>query len=152
MPIITIETQIDVPVEVCFDMAWDIELHCLTAARTKERAVGGITVGLIGLGDSVTFEAVHFGLRQRLSATVVKFERPKYFVDEMTRGAFQSMRHTHEFIPTASGTRMADTLEWKSPLGILGVIADKLFLQRYMVTFLTERNQNLKAFAERSPG
>ena len=148
MPVITIETQIAVPVEVCFDMARDIGLHCLTAAAPKERAVGGVTTGLIGLGDSVTFEAVHFGVRQRLSATVVEFERPKRFVDKMTRGAFQSLRHTHEFIPTTSGTQMVDTLEWKSPLGILGVIADNLFLLRHMRTFLQERNQNLKVFAE----
>ena len=43
---------------------------------------------------------------------------------------------------------MRDRLEWKSPLGILGKIADALFLRRYMLRFLVTRNRNLKAIVE----
>src|SRR5687768_6093720 len=132
MPTITVETHIEASVETCFDAARDIGLHCQTVAHTQERAVAGVTSGLIGLGQTVTFEGVHFGIRQRLTARVTKFERPIYFVDEMTQGAFQSMRHVHEFIPQGQSTLMRDTIEWKSPLGVLGLLADTLFLKRYM--------------------
>lgn len=143
-----VETEICAPVEVCFDMARDVGLHCRTAARTQERAVAGVTEGLLELGDEVTFEGVHFGIRQQLSARIVEFDRPNRFADEMTRGAFQSLRHIHEFFPMPMGTRMRDTLEWTAPFGFLGRLADFLFLKSHMRRFLRARNAALKAFAE----
>ena len=62
----------------------------------------------------------------------------------MIRGAFQSLSHTHEFEANANGTLMRDRLEFRSPLGVLGRIADALFLERYMRRFLETRNRNLK--------
>jgi hypothetical protein len=41
MPTIIVETEIKAPIEVCFDLARDIDLHCETAASTKERAIDG---------------------------------------------------------------------------------------------------------------
>lgn len=148
MAIVTVEIQINAPTEVCFDLARDIELHCKTSTSTKERAVAGVTSGLISLGESVTFEGVHFGIRQRLTSKIVEYDKPKYFVDEMTKGAFKFLKHTHEFVPTTNGTLMKDTLVWKSPLGFLGKIADKLFLESHMRKFVVERNNKLKAIAE----
>jgi len=147
MPTIIIETQINAPVEQCFDLARDIGLHCQTTSKTKEKAIAGVTFGLIEMGQTVTFEAVHFGVRQRLTSQIVEFERPLYFTDEMTKGAFASMRHRHEFEERGESTLMRDIVCWKSPLGILGVIADILFLKRYMTKFITERGLALKQAA-----
>ncbi len=148
MQTLIVETHINISHEQCFDLARDIPLHCATAVDTGEHAIDGVTEGLIGLGESVTFEAVHFGIRQRLTAKVVEFEFPVRFVDEMTQGAFKSLRHIHEFTPQDGGTLMRDTLIWTSPLGIIGRIADCLFLIRHMKKFLMKRNANLKAYAE----
>ena len=148
MPTITIETYIDVPPEICFDLARDIGLHCRTAARTKERAVSGVTTGLIGLGEEVTFEAVHFGIRQRLTSRIVQFDRPNCFEDEMLRGAFQSMRHIHTFRVQNTGTLMTDVLHWTAPCGLLGRLADYLFLEAHMRSFLMDRNAGMKRIAE----
>lgn len=149
MPTIIIETLINAPAERCFDLARDIGLHCQTTSKTGERAVAGVTSGLIELGQSVTFEAVHFGMRQRLTSRIVEFDRPKLFVDEMTKGIFASMRHVHEFETRDKSTLMRDTVTWKSPLGVLGVFADGLFLKRYMMKFITERGISLKDIAEK---
>lgn len=148
MPTIIIETQINAPVERCFDLARDIGLHCETTSKTKEKAVAGVTSGLIEMGQSVTFEAVHFGVRQRLTSQIVEFERPFYFVDEMTKGAFATMRHRHEFEARGESTFMRDIVCWKSPLGVLGVVADVLFLKRYMTRFIVQRGMALKDVAE----
>ena len=148
MPTVMLETEINAPVEVCFDLARDIDAHCRTAGSTQERAVAGVTSGLIGMGQSVTFEGVHFGVRQRLTSKIIEFDKPHRFVDEMTQGAFKKLRHVHEFFPTATGTLMRDTLAWTAPLGLLGVIADKFFLEKHMRNFLQERNLNLKKMAE----
>jgi len=149
MPIITVETKINAPLETCFDLARDIGLHCATASHTKERAIAGITTGLINLGESVTFEARHFGVLQRFTSRVIEFERPNYFADEMTRGAFKSMKHRHEFRVLGAQTLMKDTLIWVSPFGLVGILFDKILLEKHMRDFLIERNEKLKAVVER---
>ena len=142
------EIWISAPPQTCFDASRDIGLHCRTAAHTHERAVDGVTSGLIGLGESVTFEAVHFGVRQRLSSRVVEFDAPHIFVDEMTRGAFAQMRHTHRFESENGGTRMIDILEWRSPCGVLGKVADWLLVGPHLRAFLRRRNRALKRWIE----
>jgi ligand-binding SRPBCC domain-containing protein len=149
MPTITLETRIDAPIATCFDLARNIDVHCQSTSGTAERAVAGVTTGLMGMGDEVTFEAVHFGVRQRLSARVVEFDPPNVFVDKMVRGAFQSMIHVHAFRAEGNATVMNDTLTWTSPLGPLGKLADVLFLTAYMKAFIASRNAHLKQTAER---
>ena len=149
MPIITVETLILASPQRCFDLARDIDVHCQTTSSTKERAVAGVTSGLIGAGQSVTFEAVHFGVRQRLTSKITEFDAPHRFVDEMVEGAFASLRHVHEFEAQGEHTLMRDTLEWRSPLGFLGNIADVLFLKAYMTRFIKERGEALRQVAER---
>lgn len=145
---ISVKTYIDAQPEVCFDLARDIGIHCQTSTSTQERAIAGVTTGMIVLGETVTFEGVHFGIRQRLTAQVTQFERPHRFVDEMLQGAFQSLRHVHEFSAEGSGTEMCDTLIWTSPLGVIGKLADRLFLKSHMRRFVVERNSKLKRIAE----
>jgi len=145
---IVVETFIAAPPEVVFDLARDVSAHTRSAAFTGERAVApGRTEGLLELGDIVTFEGVHFGIRQRFTAKIVEFDRPRRFVDELVKAAFKSMRHVHEFEPRDGGTLMRDTLDWVSPLGILGVIADKIAVRRHLQNFVTKKQQALKDIA-----
>ncbi len=145
---IFIETPIHAPPDVCFDLMRDIRIHTETTAHTNERAVAGITEGLIGLGQTVTFEGTHFGMRQRLTVEVTEFERPRIFVDEMTEGRFCTFKHVHEFVPVRSGTLMRDTIIWTSPFGYLGKIVDSLLIKRHLRNLVINRNKRLKAIAE----
>jgi ligand-binding SRPBCC domain-containing protein len=146
---LVVETRIAAPIEICFDLARDVNVHVQTASATGERVIGAKTSGLLELGDVVTFEGVHFGIRQRLTAKIVECDRPTRFVDEMVAGAFTSLRHVHEFIAEGNSVLMRDTLTWRSPLGILGVIADRLFVERHMRAFMVKKQSELKAYAER---
>lgn len=148
MPTIRIEMHINAPVEVCFDLARNVNIHQQSLAHTRERVVAGPTTGLLSLGDTVTWEATHFGIKQRLTARITEFERPHRFVDEMVRGAFKGFVHVHEFVPDSGGTRMIDTFQYSSPLGLLGKLADVLFLYRYMHRLLYRRSLHLKQIAE----
>jgi len=149
MPTIEIVTHIAAPVDRVFDLARSIDLHTASTSRTAERAVAGVTFGLIGLGQEVTWRARHFGVWQSLTVRITEFARPNHFADRMLRGAFRSMEHHHYFEPTANGgAKMRDVFSFESPLGIFGRIANALFLTRYMTSFLIERNRVLKATAE----
>jgi ligand-binding SRPBCC domain-containing protein len=148
MPVIEIEIVINAPIERVFDLTRSIDLHAETMSKHNEKAVGGVTEGLINLGETVTWEATHFFVRQKLTSKITKFERPNYFRDEMVRGAFKSFTHDHFFTETDSGTIVKDIFEYKSPFGILGRIADGLFLEDYMREMLSERNLVIKQIAE----
>jgi ligand-binding SRPBCC domain-containing protein len=149
LPTISIETIIAAPIERCFDLARSVEAHVETSHFTDERVVApGRLSGLLDLNDTITFEAVHLGIRQRLTVRIVEMERPIRFVDEQVRGAFAALRHLHEFSAASGGTLMRDTITWKSPLGPLGGFVDRLFLRRYLTFFLRRKQALLKKLAE----
>jgi ligand-binding SRPBCC domain-containing protein len=148
LPVIHLETCISAPIERSFDLARSVEAHCASVARTRERAVAGVTTGLLRLGDTVTWEAFHFGVRRRLTVVISVYERPYRFVDEMTSGPFRSLRHSHEFTRAGSGTRMVDDFRYEAPGGLLGIVADRMFLEAYLRRLLSGRNAALKRMAE----
>lgn len=148
MPTIRLRTEIRAPIERVFDLSRSIDAHVAGMEGTGERAVAGRTSGLIGLGETVTWEARHFGVMQRLTVEITSYDKPRSFSDEMLSGAFKSMRHLHEFSTAGDLTLMSDKFEFTAPLAIFGRLAERIFLTRYMTRFLTLRNQHLKEIAE----
>jgi hypothetical protein len=53
------------PVELCFDLSVDVDVHQASVASNGERAVVGVTSGRTNLGDEVTWEARHLFKRLR---------------------------------------------------------------------------------------
>ena len=139
MQTITFDTWIEAPIERCFDAARDLDLHVESMQHTGERAVGGRMTGLIGDGEEVTWRARHFGVTQHFTSRITKFAPPHHFRDEMQRGAFRSFVHDHFFVVEGNRTKMTDVLVFSAPLGVLGLIAEKLFLHRYLDRLLRDR-------------
>ena len=148
MPVIKINTLINAPINVVFNLSRSIDLHKISTAHTNEEAVAGKTTGLIELGESVTWRAKHLGITQMLTSTITDFNAPYYFVDEMVQGAFKSFKHEHIFKEENGWVIMTDIFDYKSPYGVLGKIIDELFLKNYMHNLLETRNHTVKEFAE----
>lgn len=117
-------------------------------AHSNEKAVAGKMTGLINLGETVTWEATHFGVRQNLTSRITAFNRPYHFRDEQIKGAFKSILHDHYFEQRGDDVLMKDIFNFESPLGILGSIANKIILTNYLTKLFTERNNIIKEFAE----
>lgn len=148
MPVIRIETKIKASKEIVFDLSRSIDLHKISVKETNEEATAGVTAGLIDLNDTVTWRAKHLGVYQTLTSKITDCDYPDYFADEMVQGAFKQFKHEHILVKKDYGTLLIDIFDYKSPLGILGKIADVLFLKKYMTNFLMKRNDTMKAFAE----
>jgi ligand-binding SRPBCC domain-containing protein len=148
MPIITLETLIKSTIETCFDLSCSIDLHKISTAHTKEKAIAGKTSGLIGLNEQVTWQAKHFGITQKLTTKITAYNRPFYFRDEQIKGAFQFIQHDHYFETQGQMVMMKDKFHFQSPLGYLGTLADKWILTNYLTKLLVKRNQTIKTFAE----
>ena len=144
-------TTIHAPIERCFDLARSIEVHLLGNVHFGEQAVAsaGISSGLLGHRDRVTWRAKHFAFWHSLTSEVTAMKPPFYFRDEMLRGPFHSMKHDHYFRSLPGGkVEMKDTFVFAGPLGPLGLLAEALVLRRYMRALLYERNQVIKQVAE----
>lgn len=148
MQTIRLETRIAAPQQRCFLLSLSIDLHVDSTAPTRERAIAGVTHGLIGAGESVTWEGTHFGFRLRHTSRIVAYEPVHFFCDEMTEGAFKSFRHEHYFDPDGSTTIMRDVLTFAAPLGPLGAVVERMVLRDYLKRFLAERNRTIKDTAE----
>lgn len=148
MPVIHIITTINAPIERCFDLARSIDMHQHTSSRTNEKAIAGVTKGLINKGETVTWKAKHFGITQTLISEITQMEFPVLFEDCMLKGAFKKIKHLHTFEKRGTETIMTDVFEFESPLGFLGVLFNTLILTNYMKRFLQERNEEIKRVAE----
>jgi ligand-binding SRPBCC domain-containing protein len=141
--LIQLETAISASAERCFDLSLSVQLHVDSAAKTRERVVDGPRAGLLGLGDTITWEARHLGFRKRLSVAITAFERPHRFRDEMTDGPLRHMRHDHRFEPVGDGTLMHDSFE----VSMLPLF-DPFVLLPHLRRFLRRRNETIKRVAE----
>lgn len=150
MPIIQHVIFIAAPIELCFDLARTVEVHAGKMLLTTQKAVGGVTAGIMKNGDSVTWETNHFGIKQNVTSQIIQMEKPYHFTDRMIEGVFHSFSHTHEFFENDGGTIMKDTFSYKAPFGIFGQIADRLFLENYMRSFISKQAKNVKWFAEKA--
>jgi ligand-binding SRPBCC domain-containing protein len=148
MPEIQLTTTIQSAIEVCFDLARSIDLHQISTAHTNEKAVAGITKGLINLNEFVTWQAVHFGIKQKLTSKITAFNKPFYFRDEQVKGAFKFIMHDHFFETKNELVIMKDVFSFQSPFGFAGTLADKIILTNYLTKLLAKRNNIIKEFAE----
>jgi len=148
MPKIELKTEINSTIEICFDLSRSIDLHKISTAKTNEEAIEGTTSGLINLNETVTWQATHFGIRQKLTSKITAFDKPYYFRDEQIKGAFKSIYHEHKFEQLENKIFMTDIFEYQSPFGILGNLVNKLVLTKYLRNLLIDRNNVIKEFAE----
>ena len=151
MATIELTTELQAPIERCFDASRDLDLHMASMAETGERAVAGKTSGLIGPGEQVTWEARHLGVRQRFTSQITAFSRPTYFQDTMQKGAFKAFVHDHRFEEQSGRTIMKDRVTFQSPLGWIGQFVDWLFMSWYLRRLIEARNQTIRAALEQPP-
>ena len=144
MKTIRLQTWIDAPVERCFLLSLSIDLHLASARRTQEQAIEGVTTGLIGEGQTVTFRARHLGLWRRHTSRIEALRPYSYFRDVMVAGSFQRFQHEHHFAHMDDGVRMRDEVLFSAPWGFAG----EILARRRLVQVLTERNAFLKQVAE----
>ena len=143
--ILTTETPFSA--EAMFTASLDIDVHVASMAQSGERAIAGLTSGQIGLGETVTWRARHFGIWFTMTSEIAELERPNRFVDRQVRGPFTLFVHEHEFAAVGSGSRMTDRITLASP--IFGRVAERLILVPYLRSLIGKRNTHLIAALSR---
>jgi ligand-binding SRPBCC domain-containing protein len=144
-------TVIAASAEALFDLSLRVDVHTESMAASGEVAIDGVTSGMLGLDDEVTWRARHFGIHFTMTSRITEYERPHRFVDEQVRGPFHRFRHEHTFVDQGDGTSaMVDIVDFTAPLGPIGVIGERVFLVGYLRALIEQRNSYIKAKAEDS--
>ena len=128
---IRLETFIEAPISLCFDLSRSIDFHIDSAGKSKESAVKGVTTGLIELDEEVTWRAKHIWW-QELTSKIVEYSRPDHFRDSMVKGFFRRFDHDHFFKEDNGNTLMTDIFDFDGPFGSL---TDNLILKPYLSRF-----------------
>lgn len=142
-----IVTEAPVDARRLFDVSLDIDAHVASMAASGERAIAGITSGRIGLGETVTWRARHFGIWFTMTSEITDLDAPSRFIDQQVRGPFASFVHEHRFEPLPAGCRMTDIITVGSP--VFGGVAERLVLVPYLRRLISRRNAHLLAGLER---
>jgi ligand-binding SRPBCC domain-containing protein len=145
---IHLTTFINAPILRVFDLSRSISLHKLSMQQNKENAISGITSGLIKLGESVTWEAIHFGKKRIMVMKITEMDSPSSFVEEQTIGDLKTFKHQHFFKPVENGTILIDYIDYQTPFGIVGLILEKLFIDNYIINLIEHKNEFIKKYAE----
>jgi hypothetical protein len=143
------QTVIPLDPPEAFDLALSIDAHRDSFAESGEQAIAGVTTGIIGHNEYVTWQARHFGVNWTMTSLITEWDRPRRFVDEQHKGPFKSFWHEHRFTPSDGGTRVDDDVRFEAPLGPLGRLAEWLVLRRYMPHLIDVRNEFLVTEARR---
>jgi ligand-binding SRPBCC domain-containing protein len=144
--ILRFEARVNAPIERCFDLSRNISLH--TTLKPWHEAVSGITSGLIGKGETVTWRARILGVPITHTSLIDEYDRPIYFRDVMVKGAFKSYQHQHYLEQQGDTTILRDVVTVFAPLGFLGRIAEGVYIRGFLEQILASRNKELKRVAE----
>ena len=122
--------------------------HLSSTEQTGERVVSDLASDLLGPGDVITWEATHLGVRQRLTSKITQFDPPRSFEDQQVAGPFKTFWHRHEFTTSDDATVMTDLVRYSAPLGPIGSLVERVYLDRYLRTLLERRAAHLRVLAE----
>ncbi|QLC67370.1 SRPBCC family protein [Flavobacterium sp. LPB0248] len=149
MTTINLISKINASKQIVFDVSRNIDIHQQSASPSKEKAIAGITSGLINLNETVTWRGKHFGFYITHKSRITAMNFYDSFVDEMEKGKFKTFKHEHFFEEENGITIMKDKLQYETPFGIFGKLFDDLLLKKHLTNFLLERNKILKVVSEK---
>ena len=99
-------------------------------------------------GAWIDYQLALFGIPIRWRTEITRYEKGRSFVDEQRRGPFARWVHEHEFREHEAGTLMIDRVEFRAPFGILGRIAEWLFVGRLVRHIFAHRRSRIAELVE----
>ncbi|MBN8575367.1 MAG: SRPBCC family protein [Cytophagales bacterium] len=90
------------------------------------------------------------GIKMQWVTEITHVQEPNYFVDEQRFGPYALWHHQHWFKEVDNGVEMTDEVNYVIPLGILGRLANVLFVGREVNRIFDYRYKVLEAHFKKS--
>lgn len=81
------------------------------------------------------------GIKMTWVTEITHVREKEYFVDEQRVGPYSIWHHEHQIKSIDGGVLMTDIVSYKPPFGILGSIANGLFIQKQLKTIFDYREK-----------
>jgi ligand-binding SRPBCC domain-containing protein len=85
---------------------------------------------VVGEGTLIDYRLVLHRVPIRWRTRIERWEPARCFVDRQIEGPFPHWEHTHTFEERPGGTLIRDLVEYRMPLGVVGVLAHRLLIGR----------------------
>lgn len=123
-------------------------LEAITPPFLKFRVVTPEPIAM-GVGTLIDYRLSLFGVPFKWKTRIDEYVPNERFVDRQLQGPYKKWVHLHTFEDAPNGsTLMTDRVEYEVPLGPLGAIARRLFVDRTVRRIFAHRT---KVIAERFP-
>lgn len=145
MKIYTLQQTHILPTSV--DKAWTFfsapeNLALITPGKMRFRIQYNSGHGRMYAGQLIRYTISIFpGLRSSWLTEITHVHEPHYFIDEQRFGPYALWHHQHHFKTVAGGVEMTDIVNYAIPFGIIGRLANELFVKRQLNAIFEFRSQ-----------
>lgn len=81
------------------------------------------------------------GIPVKWTTEITQVKEGRFFIDEQRSGPYKMWHHQHHFEEVPGGTKMTDIVHYLLPLGLLGTVARKLFIEKQLEEIFTYRKK-----------
>jgi len=93
-----------------------------------------------------------FGIPFHWRTRIAAWQPGLRFVDVQERGPYALWHHTHTFADVDGGTRVADRVEYRLPLGAIGEVAHPVMVRRTLARIFDHRLERVASLLGAAPG
>lgn len=120
------------------DEIWDFisspsNLKEITPKHMGFEVTGNTGKGQMYPGMIITYKVSPLlGIKLNWVTEITHVKDKEYFVDEQRIGPYTLWHHEHKIEPIVGGIMMTDIVTYQPPMGILGAIANTLFIKKQL--------------------
>jgi ligand-binding SRPBCC domain-containing protein len=120
------------------DAVWNFianpdNLARITPAYMDFKVTSGAIAGPMYPGMIITYIIRPvLGIPVRWMTEITQVKEREYFIDEQRIGPYRFWHHQHRLTETEQGVLMTDIVTYAPPLGVIGTIANNLFIKKQL--------------------
>jgi ligand-binding SRPBCC domain-containing protein len=133
-------------IPISLDKAWDFFSSPANLSKITPSQMGFIITSdfhenqKMYPGQIITYKvSPMLGIKLNWMTEITHVLDNKYFVDEQRFGPYAMWHHQHHFKVIEGGVEMTDIVDYVLPLGILGAIANTIFVKSQLKTIFDHR-------------
>jgi ligand-binding SRPBCC domain-containing protein len=122
-------------------------LRMLTPPWETSRVVRAARISEVG-SEAVVETRLFRVVPVRWVARHTKYDPPRSFEDVQERGPFRRWRHRHVITPHPGGALLRDEIEYETPLGFVGKLAEPFLVRPRLEKLFDYRHEVTRAWCE----
>ena len=100
-------------------------------------------------GQLIDYTIKLLGIRIKWRTIITEYDPKKKFVDQQLKGPYAMWHHTHEFFDQGNTVKMIDTINYVIPFGLIGIIINKLWVEKKLDMIFSFRSKVVQNSIER---